>query len=346
MKLQQIGPILLILLAFTATARAAEAVKQVTIYRIFSEADNGDQAALNRLHGLAQEGNATGEFCLGDYLWNKKKQYVDAIAWFRKAAKNGNGWGEFSLGVAYSSMGHGVPKSNITALKWWYIAESHRDDADMAARNDARIVRQKMTPPQVLAARRQAKEYINNQWKALGITESEIHLLKGTGMSPLYVRRLSADKNNSALLLFYHALGVENQTAAEKLTNKIHDYCHTHSIGLYGSMLARNPYRIEGKCFMVSGVVQQTLWRNYGLFSSFGKVDNAIIEFKKPLTKTDMPGTHKYLSAYVVGRSPTKYQDILGAARIVPTLYVLHAYVHKPFTPFGAGLRHPLGWGD
>lgn len=137
MKLQQIGPILLILLAFTATARAAEAVKQVTIYRIFSEADNGDQAALNRLHGLAQEGNATGEFCLGDYLWNKKKQYVDAIAWFRKAAKNGNGWGEFSLGVAYSSMGHGVPKSNITALKWWYIAESHRDDADMAARNDA-----------------------------------------------------------------------------------------------------------------------------------------------------------------------------------------------------------------
>ncbi len=333
------------LVAFTATAAHATdpQIGKRALFHIFSQAKKGDKAALKRLRGIAQGGNTTGEFLLGDYLWNKKKQYDAAIVWFRKAAKQGEGWGQYGLGVAYAPWGHGVQKNNITALKWFYIAQSHRDHADTSAKNDARLIKQKMTHSQVLAARQQAKAYINNLWNTLGMAKSEIHLLKGTGMSPLYVERLSADKDNPALLVFYHALGIATITGTNKLTLKIHDYCHTHSIGLYGSTIAMNPYRIKGKCFMISGTVQQVLGKHSGLFSSFGKNDNAVIESRKNLTKTNMPGTHKYLSAYVAGGSPTKYRDTLGAIRIVPTLYVLRAYIHKPFTTFGAGLRHPLG---
>ena len=309
------------------------AMGKIDIYHTFSHAENGDKIALNRLHTIAKEGNATGEFCFGDYLYNKRKKYVDAVSWFRKAAKQGNGWGEYSIGVAYYQ-GHGVPKNDIKALKWFNIADSHHDKADMLAEHDANIAKQKMTSSQVLVASQQGKEYINHLWKQLDIAKHELYTLKSLGISPYYVERMSQYKNNAPLLDFYHALRVENVTEVNSLNLKMRKYCSTYSTGTVSSALNRNPYKINGDCFIVYGEVKQTLGIDYGLFSSWGNVNYAIIHFRKKLTKTDLPGTNKYFAAYVVAGSPSKYKDLLGELRIVPTLYVLQAYIHRPFVPF------------
>ncbi len=47
-----------------------------------------------------------------------KKDYAEAVSWFRKAAEQGNANAQNNLGWCYYN-GKGVPKDRTKAIEWW-----------------------------------------------------------------------------------------------------------------------------------------------------------------------------------------------------------------------------------
>ena len=50
--------------------------------------------------------------------WGVPQDYAAAVGLYRKAADQGNGFGQVNLGSMYAN-GHGVPKDYATALSWF-----------------------------------------------------------------------------------------------------------------------------------------------------------------------------------------------------------------------------------
>ena len=82
----------------------------------------GDYATALRLwRTLAEEGNATAQYCIGlMYTEGKGVPQDDAVAveWYRKAAEQGDANAQHDLGVMYF-LGQGVPKDDAAAAAWY-----------------------------------------------------------------------------------------------------------------------------------------------------------------------------------------------------------------------------------
>jgi len=77
----------------------------------------------------AEQGDANAQFSLGlQYYQGKgvKKDYYEAVKWFRKAAEQGNVKAQFDLGAAYY-MGNGIDQNIHEAEKWIRKAAEQRD---------------------------------------------------------------------------------------------------------------------------------------------------------------------------------------------------------------------------
>ena len=83
------------------------------------------------------------------------RDYAKAVAWYRKAAAQGNPVALDNLGLMYRD-GLGVPRGYIQAHKWfdlagmrgWYGGVNHR-----------RVLSKKMTPADISKAQKQAREW-------------------------------------------------------------------------------------------------------------------------------------------------------------------------------------------
>ena len=123
--------------------------------------ERGDYgAALKELRPLAQEGDATAQYNLGNMYRQGQgvpQDYQEAVRWFRLAAEQGHPAAQFILGALYLK-GRGVSKNYVQAHKWFTRAAAggYKD-----ARRGLDLVEQRLSPAQIAEAQRLARE-----WKA------------------------------------------------------------------------------------------------------------------------------------------------------------------------------------
>ena len=88
------------------------------------------------------------------------RDYVKAVGWYRKAAKQGRAIAQNNLGVMYEN-GRGVPQDYVRAHMWFSLAASRfapGSNRDITVRNRERVAA-KMTPAQFAEAQRRAREW-------------------------------------------------------------------------------------------------------------------------------------------------------------------------------------------
>ena len=117
--------------------------------------------ALIWLRKAADTGHDVALFNLGlTYASALPPDFAQAAVWYRKAADKGNVAAQINLGSMYSS-GEGVPKDFVLAYMWAELAASHAQDdetREIANKNRDNLV-QGMSPEQIAAARRMAREW-------------------------------------------------------------------------------------------------------------------------------------------------------------------------------------------
>ncbi len=77
--------------------------------------------ALRYWKQCAEEGNAVAQYNLGVMYENGEgvpQDYAEAVKWYRKAAEQGYASAQYNLGVMYDN-GEGVPESDAEAVKWY-----------------------------------------------------------------------------------------------------------------------------------------------------------------------------------------------------------------------------------
>lgn len=70
---------------------------------------------------VAKQGNAKAQYNLGGMYYNGKgvrKDYAQAVQWYRKAAEQGHTKAQFNLGVKYAN-GQGVRQNYKIAKEWF-----------------------------------------------------------------------------------------------------------------------------------------------------------------------------------------------------------------------------------
>ena len=70
---------------------------------------------------VAKQGNAKAQYNLGGMYYNGqgvRKDYAQAVQWYRKAAEQGNAKAQYNLGVMYEK-GQGVRKDYVEAVRWY-----------------------------------------------------------------------------------------------------------------------------------------------------------------------------------------------------------------------------------
>ncbi len=88
------------------------------------------------------------------------QDYAEAVKWYRKSAEQGYAEAQHKLGVMYGE-GQGVPQDYVQAHMWFNLAAAGLppgEARDSAARNRD-IVAKRMTPTQIAAAQRLAREW-------------------------------------------------------------------------------------------------------------------------------------------------------------------------------------------
>ena len=84
---------------------------------------------------------------------------AEAVAWYRKAAEQGNASAQHNLGVGYAQ-GLGVPQDNVEAHMWLNLAASRLSgearEPVVTMRDD---VAARMTPADLSEAQRRAREW-------------------------------------------------------------------------------------------------------------------------------------------------------------------------------------------
>ena len=109
-------------------------------------AEQGHIEAQYRLGAMYAEGDGVPE------------DYVEAIRWLRMAAEQGYAEAHYGLGVIYERS-VGVPENNVRAYAWYIVAAAK---GDAHARQDKERIAESMTPVEIAAAQKLAREY----WEA------------------------------------------------------------------------------------------------------------------------------------------------------------------------------------
>jgi hypothetical protein len=105
----------------------------------------------------SEQGHAGAQLILGDmYLFGHgvPKDEVEAAKWWRKAAEQGDADAQNNLGGMYTN-GVGVSKDDVEAYAWYSVAATNGDSygKESLPRAEARL-----TPEQLIAAQKRAAE--------------------------------------------------------------------------------------------------------------------------------------------------------------------------------------------
>ena len=121
-----------------------DAVEAVRWYRMAAE--QGHIEAQYHLGAMYAEGEGVPE------------NYTEATRWLRTAAEQGHAEAQYGLGVVYERSA-GVPENNVQAYAWYIVAAAK---GDTHARDSKERIAESMTPAEVAAAQKLAREY----WEA------------------------------------------------------------------------------------------------------------------------------------------------------------------------------------
>ena len=121
---------------------------------------------LESLRAAAQQGDAEAQMQFADEYFtsgvegvNPAVSWREASRWYRRAAQQGHGKAQFSLGRMYEQ-GQGVPQDHVQAHMWLNLASAQASDEDQGSYARARdSVAEKMTPEQLAEAQRLAREW-------------------------------------------------------------------------------------------------------------------------------------------------------------------------------------------
>jgi hypothetical protein len=113
-------------------------------------ADQGDASAQNDLGGMYANGRGA------------RRNYAEALKWWRRAAEQGYARAQFSLGLMYEK-GDGVPQDFVEAHKWYLIATSRFPTSDPVnsaiASEFGKSLAGRMAPEPIAEAQRRAREW-------------------------------------------------------------------------------------------------------------------------------------------------------------------------------------------
>ena len=87
------------------------------------------------------------------------QDYVEAMAWFHRAAEQGYAAAQHNLGVMYRN-GEGVPQDDFEAYKWFNLAATYADASrreEYARNRDTTADR--LTPQQRAEGQKRAREW-------------------------------------------------------------------------------------------------------------------------------------------------------------------------------------------
>jgi TPR repeat protein len=106
----------------------------------------------------ARQDNPYAQYNVG-YMYEKgegtPQDYVEAAKYYRQAAQRGNRLAQYTLGYLYEK-GQGVLQDEIQALMWYNLAATQGETKAKAARDRVTIW---MTPAQIAEAQRLAREF-------------------------------------------------------------------------------------------------------------------------------------------------------------------------------------------
>ena len=85
----------------------------------------------------------------------QKKDYKEAVKWWKLSAEQGTANSQFNLGAMYNN-GQGVPQDYALAHMWWSICSSNESKDCVKNRN---IVEKKMSPSQIEKAQEMARNW-------------------------------------------------------------------------------------------------------------------------------------------------------------------------------------------
>lgn len=113
-------------------------------------ADQGDASAQNDLGGMYANGRGV------------RRNYAEALKWWRRAADQGYASAQFSLGLMYEK-GNGVPQDFVEAHTWYLIAASRFPTSDPVnsaiASEFGKSLAARMSPAPIAEAQRRAREW-------------------------------------------------------------------------------------------------------------------------------------------------------------------------------------------
>lgn len=89
-----------------------------------------------------------------------RKDFATAFQKFLKAAEAGHTKAQYMLGVSYS-YGHGVPRDDVQAYKWFHVAAATATDQRIRglAVNSRDILAQTMTPREIAQGEQLARDW-------------------------------------------------------------------------------------------------------------------------------------------------------------------------------------------
>ena len=113
---------------------------------------------------LAEQGDAVAQFNLGVMYQQGQgvsQDYQTALKWYALAAEQGDAKAQFVLGVMYQQ-GQGVLQDYVTAHMWANMASMNGSEMAPELRN---AIAKEMTPAQIHAAQKRAKDCIAKNYK-------------------------------------------------------------------------------------------------------------------------------------------------------------------------------------
>ncbi len=117
-----------------------------------------DTEAVAWFRKAADQGDAIAEFLLGNQYANGKgvpQDYTEAMIWFQRAAEQGHPVAKLFLGVMYAEA-RGVPQDYVRAHMWFSLTAAQ---GEQRAVKILEMAERRMTPAQINEAQKLARDW-------------------------------------------------------------------------------------------------------------------------------------------------------------------------------------------
>ena len=124
-----------------------------------------DKTAVKWYKLAAKQGHANGQSNLGVMYRDGRgvpQDYKTAVKWYKLAAEQGLNFAQHNLGTMYYS-GQGVLKNYVSAHMWFNLGSTSGKSKNASKNRD--IIAKLMTPAQIAAAQKLARECIRKKYK-------------------------------------------------------------------------------------------------------------------------------------------------------------------------------------